>query len=218
MPSSSFSAFSLPAQLGLDWRVFVAAFAVGAVIVLARRVPILGTLISIAVWGGLMVLLAAMLTQRERFDPSFGQLARIFGQSEQRVEGKELRVPMARDGHFWVRARIGEIERRMLIDSGATITALSSDTAAAARLSARDSLFPVVLETANGPVRARTADAPELRIGNIVARDLPVVVSPAFGEMNVLGMNFLSRLKSWRVEGDTLILVPHHPQVASSVD
>ena len=25
-------------------------------------------------------------------------------------------------------------------------------------------------------------------------------------------MNFLSKLESWRVEGRTLILVPHHPQ------
>ena len=43
-------------------------------------------------------------------------------------------------------------------------------------------------------------------------RDLAVVVSPAFGDIDVLGMNFLSRLKSWRVEGQTLILTPHHPQ------
>jgi aspartyl protease family protein len=28
----------------------------------------------------------------------------------------------------------------------------------------------------------------------------------------VLGMNFLTKLDSWRVEGRTLILVPHHPQ------
>jgi len=27
-----------------------------------------------------------------------------------------------------------------------------------------------------------------------------------------VGMNFLSRLKSWRVEGRTLILTPNHPQ------
>jgi aspartyl protease family protein len=25
-------------------------------------------------------------------------------------------------------------------------------------------------------------------------------------------MNFLSKLQSWRVEGQTLVLVPHHPQ------
>ena len=30
--------------------------------------------------------------------------------------------------------------------------------------------------------------------------------------MNVLGMNFLSRLKSWRVEDGELVLVPNHPQ------
>jgi len=36
-----------------------------------------------------------------------------------------------------------------------------------------------------------------------------------FGGLDVLGMNFLSRLESWRVEGQTLILVPHHPQAAS---
>jgi aspartyl protease family protein len=32
--------------------------------------------------------------------------------------------------------------------------------------------------------------------------------------MEVLGMNFLSKLKSWRVEGRTLVMVPHHPQAA----
>ncbi|RZL97585.1 MAG: TIGR02281 family clan AA aspartic protease, partial [Sphingomonas sp.] len=51
---------------------------------------------------------------------------------------------------------------------------------------------------------------------SIVARDLSAVVSPAFGDVNVVGMNFLSRLKSWRVEDNTLILVPHHPQVAAT--
>jgi aspartyl protease family protein len=30
--------------------------------------------------------------------------------------------------------------------------------------------------------------------------------------MEVIGMNLLSKLASWRVEGRTLILVPHHPQ------
>jgi len=29
-------------------------------------------------------------------------------------------------------------------------------------------------------------------------------------------MNFLSKLKSWRVEGNTLILVPHHPQESNA--
>jgi aspartyl protease family protein len=61
-------------------------------------------------------------------------------------------------------------------------------------------------------IRAQTAKVETLKLGTIRAYDLPVVVSPAFGDTDVLGMNFLSRLKSWRVEGQTLILEPHHPK------
>ena len=119
---------------------------------------------------------------------------------------------MSPDGHFWIRAKIGGIEQRMLVDSGATVTALSARTAAAADLAVGDGIVPVLLTTANGTIRAQSATVDEMRLGNIVARDLPVVVSPAFGDVNVVGMNFLSRLKSWRVEDNVLILVPHHPQ------
>ena len=39
------------------------------------------------------------------------------------------------------------------------------------------------------------------------------MIAPNIGETNVIGMNLLSRLASWRVEGRTMILVPHNPQV-----
>jgi aspartyl protease family protein len=55
----------------------------------------------------------------------------------------------------------------------------------------------------------------ELRFGSVVARQLDVVVAPGLEDQNVIGMNLLSRLASWRVEGRTLILVPHHPQPAT---
>lgn len=188
--------------------------AVGVVFLLslARRIPVLGTLISIATWGLLIALLAVVFSQHERFDPYLGKVAGLFGQERQQVTGREVRIKMAADGHFWARATIDGVERRMLIDSGATITALSPDTAAAAGLEPRDELLPVMIRTANGTVRAQTAEIDDLRLGNIAARDLAVVVSPSFGDLDVLGMNFLSRLKSWRVEGRTLVLVPHHPQ------
>jgi len=55
-----------------------------------------------------------------------------------------------------------------------------------------------------------------MAFGNVVARDLDAVIAPGTGGLNVLGMNFLSRLKSWRVEDGELILVPHHPQASAS--
>ena len=181
-------------------------------ILLARRAPMFKTLLSFAAWGAIIALLVVVVGQRERFDPYLGQFARMLKLDGQEVVGKEVRIRMSRDGHFWARARIGGVDRRMLIDSGATVTALSTDTADAAGLEVKNALVPIVLNTANGQITAQTATIEELRLGDIVARDLSVVVSPAFGDTDVLGMNFLSRLKSWRVEDGVLVLVPHHPQ------
>ena len=179
---------------------------------LLRRVPVIGTLFSIVSWLAIAGLLFVAVSQHERFNPAFAEIANVFASDRQAVVGKEVRIAMAKDGHFWADVEIGGVKRRMLIDSGATITALSADTAATAGLQPRDELMPVMIRTANGTVRVQTAEIAELRLGNIAARQLPVVVSPSFGDMDVLGMNFLSRLQSWRVEGRTLILVPHHPQ------
>ncbi|MBI0474843.1 TIGR02281 family clan AA aspartic protease [Sphingomonas sp. MA1305] len=179
---------------------------------IARRVPILRVLFSLASWGIIAALLLVVVNQREQFDPYLQRIAALLKLDDQNVVGKETRIRMSPDGHFWARVSVDGVERRMLVDSGATVTALSIATADAAGLSVKDGMFPMVLSTANGRITAKTATVGELRLGDIAARDLGVVVSPAFGDTDVLGMNFLSKLKSWRVEGRTLILEPHHPQ------
>ena len=165
----------------------------------------------LATWVALFVVLAFVVAQRERFDPYLARFTSMLHLSQQEVIGSEVRIRMSADGHFWADATIGGVSRRMLVDSGATITALSSGTAAAAGIRPEKPLFPVLIQTANGQISAQTAAVPELKLGTVVARDLPVVVAPAFGDTDVLGMNFLSKLKSWRVEGQTLVLEPHRP-------
>lgn len=199
-------------ELGPNGSIYLTIGLVLVALAIARRIPVLRTLVSLASWIVIAGLLVLVIGQRGQFDPYLGQVASLLKLDGQRVTGEEVRIRMSPDGHFWARVRIGDLERRMLIDSGATVTALSARTAVAAGLQPQEGLIPVLLTTANGTVRAQSTAIPELRLGNIVARDLTVVVSPAFGDVNVLGMNFLSRLKSWRVEERTLILVPHHPQ------
>jgi aspartyl protease family protein len=184
-------------------------------VVLARRAPMFKTLLSLATWGAVIALTLVVVSQPGRIVPYLARFVSTLKPDGQQVVGKEVRIRMSPDGHFWARARIGGVERRMLIDSGATVTALSTDTAAAAGLEVRDTMVPIVLNTANGRITAQSATIEELRLGDITARDLEVVVSPAFGDTDVLGMNFLSRLKSWRVEEGVLVLVPHHPQDAA---
>lgn len=124
------------------------------------------------------------------------------------TQGQSLRVPVAPDGHYWVEGSINGTPARFLIDSGATITALSDQTARAAGLNFDIGEPGVVMTTANGKVEAPRSNIARLAIGPIAANDLPVVVSPAFGEVNVIGMNMLSRLKRWGVEDGAMVLTP----------
>ena len=185
-------------------------------ITLLQRLPYIGRVIRFLFSAGLLAFLIFVLLQQAPYQPELARITDRLGLDDQEVAGKELRVRMSRDGHFWVTASINGVKRRMLIDSGATITAISTATAQAADVDEGSGLAPVILRTANGAAPAQTGSIDELRVGNIVARNLKVVTAPGLGELDVLGMNFLSKLESWRVEGGTLILVPHHPQAAAS--
>lgn len=203
----------MPITANPDWPQ-IALYALGGALVLMLlfRLPVVGRLLRFLVSLGLAALAIFLLIQQAPYQPELARLTPGLGLDPQVVSGREVRIRMAADGHFWADATINGVRRRMLIDSGATITAISQSTAAAAGIEASAGPVPVVLKTANGLAPAHAASVEELRLGNILARDLKVVVSPAFGEMEVIGMNFLTKLASWRVEGRTLILVPHRPQ------
>jgi len=117
----------------------------------------------------------------------------------------ETRVRLAPDGHFWVEAEVNGQPVRFLVDSGATVTSISADTAQRVGIQPQAGL-PVVVSTANGLVNAQRGRAERLLVGNIERQNVAVHISEAFGDINVIGMNFLSSLRSWSVEGRTLIL------------
>ena len=200
-----------------EWQHLAVYALVAAVLIMVlQRIPVVGRVIRLAFSLGLLAFLIFILLQQAPYQPELARFTAKLGLDDQQVSGKELRVKMSSDGHFWVVASINGVKRRMLIDSGATVTALSEATTRAADIDAGSGLAPVVLRTANGSTPARTGSIDELRVGNIVARNLKIVTAPGLGGLDVLGMNFLSKLQSWRVEGQTLVLVPHHPQRVAS--
>jgi aspartyl protease family protein len=199
-----------------EWQhLAIYAVAAALIVMLLQRIPVVGRVIRFLFSLGLIAFLIFVLLQQAPYQPELARLTSKLGLDDQQVSGKELRVRMASDGHFWVLATVNGVERRMLIDSGATVTALSPQTVREAGIDTGTGFAPVVLRTANGAAPAQTGTIDERRVGNIVARNLKVVTSPGLGDLDVLGMNFLSKLDSWRVEGRTLVLVPHHPQSAS---
>jgi aspartyl protease family protein len=199
-----------------EWQTLaVYAVAAAVVLLLLQRIPVVGRIIRFGFSAALLAFLIFIVLQQAPYQPELARFTQSIGLDDQKVAGKELLVRMSPDGHFWVLASINGTQRRMLIDSGATVTAISTSTARQAGVDTGTGITPVILRTANGSAPAQTGAIEELRVGNIVARNLRVVAAPGLGDLDVLGMNFLSKLESWRVEGRTLILVPHHPQAGS---
>ena len=120
-------------------------------------------------------------------------------------QGRETRIPMAIDGHFWINARLNGRDVKFLVDSGATMTTVDRETAeeAGIQVSQRRDQF---VRTGNGIIRVSSGRADELSVGGIVRRDVGVQVADN-DDLNVLGMNYLSTLSRWGVEGRSLILV-----------
>ncbi len=203
----------MPIVTNPEWQQ-LAVYAVGAAVILiiVFRIPYVGRVLSTLFSIGMLALCLFLVFQQAPYIPGMARVTESLGIDGQAVAGDEVRIRMSPDGHFWARATINGLEQRMLIDSGATITALSDRTARAASVDVRPNVVPLILRTANGTVRATTATVDTLRLGAITARNLNVVTTPALGDTDVLGMNFLSQLASWRVEGRTLILVPEAPR------
>ncbi|MBS0482184.1 MAG: TIGR02281 family clan AA aspartic protease [Proteobacteria bacterium] len=176
---------------------------------LQHRSPPIASALRLAGYAGMVG--AALLTVIEAaYHASRSDIALATGRTGKvAVVGRETVIPLEPSGHYWVKAGLDRTEALFLIDTGATYTAISPQTARDAGIMADPAQMPITLTTANGPITARFAKAQELSFGSITVRDLPVVIGPDTGDdTNVIGMNLLSKLQSWRVDQGRLVLVP----------
>ncbi|AKQ43246.2 peptidase [Aurantiacibacter atlanticus] len=197
---------------GLLFTALVAMIAGVVGSVLLRHMPRLGRLLRLGSTLALVAVLVLVVLQLSRLDPRFSLAVPEIGLPEQLVVGEETRIPMHIDGHYWLEAEINGHRAAFLVDTGATLTAVSQATADAAGLEERNGSLPIRLQTANGAVAAYMTNIEELRFGNVAARGLDAVIAPGLGDTNVIGMNLLSRLASVRIEQEELILTPNNPQ------
>lgn len=174
----------------------------------ARRLP-MGQMLRyllawVAIFAGVYGLFLfrhdlAAVWQRARSDLS--------GQTQQDVNGAAVELRRV-NGHFVAQATINGRAVEFLVDSGATITTISPETAAAVGLNVERRGFPIVVETANGLANSWRAGNQTIAVGSISVANVAVHMSESAGSTNLLGMNWLNRLTSWEVRGDRMILRP----------
>jgi aspartyl protease family protein len=170
----------------------------------AMRLPLAKAARMALAWVAIFGATFAHFSFRSEFS-ALGARLKAEAIGEPVVAGGELRIPMADDGHFWVDASVNGHEAPFLVDSGASVTTISR--AIASEAGVETGIRVAMVETANGVVEMRPARADRFDVGPIARTDFGIQVNE-HDESNVLGMNFLSSLGSWRVEGNYLILKP----------
>lgn len=118
-------------------------------------------------------------------------------------------VEVRRDyfGHFSVEGRVDGRVLAFTVDTGASVIALTADSAAQLGIHPDDNDYTMVMRTANGIVRAAPTTLGMVEIGNIMVHDVSAVVMPegALSE-NLLGMSFLSRLSHFDYSNGKMVL------------
>lgn len=110
-----------------------------------------------------------------------------------RVNGKvEVVLESDRQGHFIASGTISGREVTFLVDTGATLVSVPEELAAELGL---ERMARIGLETAAGPVSGWMTRIDEVRLGEIVQRDVRAAISPARSETVLLGMSFLKNLE-----------------------
>ena len=172
---------------------------------MARREPLARTLTMALAWISIFGAGFVLFTFRDDFNWVVQRL-RAEATGAPVRQGETIRIPMAIDGHFWVDAKLNGEDVKFLVDSGATMTTIGSETAARAGIRVdrgRDQL----VRTGNGIVRVARGSTDTLRLGPIERDRMPLHIAKG-EDLNVLGMNFLSSLQRWGVEGRWLVLQP----------
>ena len=171
---------------------------------MARREPIAKMLTMALAWIAIFAAGFVLFTFRDDFG-WVAQRLRAEATGQPVEQGNQIRIPMAIDGHFWVDGQLNGMRVKFLVDSGATMTTIGRDTANRTGIEVSPTPDQIV-RTGNGLIKVSSGRARSLQIGSIERSDVGVHVADN-DDLNVLGMNFLSSLERWGVEGRWLVLV-----------
>jgi aspartyl protease family protein len=121
--------------------------------------------------------------------------------------GGVVSLPAGAYGHFETEADVNGRPVDVMVDTGASLVALTYDDAERLGIYVNPRDFTHVAKTANGTARVAPVTISRISIGGITVRDVPAVVSErGKSERSLLGMSFLGRLSRVEMRGGTLVL------------
>jgi aspartyl protease family protein len=127
--------------------------------------------------------------------------------AEPPVAGRTVVIPRDSRGHFQVNGRVDGKHMGFLVDTGASVIALTERDAARLGIRPAQREFTTEVKTANGTVRAARTQLDRVEIDDVIVRDVAALVVPdaALGE-NLLGLSFLAKLRRFEYANGKLVL------------
>jgi aspartyl protease family protein len=141
-----------------------------------------------------------------RPDPAAGTAAT----PSQPVPGYSRQVALSAGpgGDYVAEATIDGITVRVVVDTGASMVALSAETASRLGIRPDVSRYVIPVSTANGVVAAAPVRIARIRLGSLDVTDVDAAVLPPGAlSINLLGMSFLNKLSKFEAGGGQMVLV-----------
>jgi aspartyl protease family protein len=123
------------------------------------------------------------------------------------ADTRSVTISPGSNGHFEVEGRVDGRRMDFMVDTGASVIALTERDAGMLGIHPAESEYSAMVKTANGVVRAAPVQLNMVEIDDIMVRDVAAMVMPdgALSD-NLLGLSFLSRLHRYEYSGGKLVL------------
>jgi aspartyl protease family protein len=159
---------------------------------------------AFALVAAIMVPRYAMQSDHRSAAPAMAETAQSAGTA---ADSRSVTLRRNRQGHFQVEGRIDGRRLTFLVDTGASVIALTAEDAASLGLHPAQHDFRALMQTANGKVYAAPVELSMVEIEDVAVHNVPAIVMPP-GALagNLLGMSFLSRLHRWEFADGQLML------------
>ena len=122
------------------------------------------------------------------------------------IDGFTTSVRKSPDGQFWAQAIVNKSSVNFLIDTGASIVALTPRDAMMAGINMKDLKYTARVNTAAGEIKAAPVQLDLVSVGSVTVRNVKAVIIPKGLSHSLLGMSYLGELQSVEARKNLLIL------------
>jgi aspartyl protease family protein len=124
------------------------------------------------------------------------------------ASGGVAQIARSADGLYWAQADVEGRAVRMLVDTGASVVALTREDALRLGLRLTPADFTQTVETASGPVMAAAVELDHVSVSGARVEDVRALVVEEGLPHSLLGMSYLGRLSAFEARPNGLTLRP----------